>query len=229
MKKYMSRKVHAYFTYIFIGLVVLDILVSSFGYTDFRVISKPLILLSLLVYFIFSGKHLKKTTYILTILALFCSLLGDVFLLFETQGSLFFPLGLTAFLIAHLLYTFIFIKKRNKIPSSNFWWIALFLFSYGALLFYNLKDSLGALKIPVILYILGILAMALSAYRRKGNVAQVSFNYVFAGALFFVLSDSVLALDKFTIAIPQSHIIIMGTYAIAQYLITKGILRQVDF
>ena len=224
----MSRKVQAYFTYIFIGFVVLDILVSSFGYDDFRIISKPLILLSLLVYFIFSGKHLEKTTYALTILALFCSLLGDVFLLFETQGSLFFTLGLAAFLIAHLFYTFIFIKKRNKPSPENFWWVALLLFSYGAFLFYGLKDSLGALKTPVILYILGILAMVLSAYGRKGNVAQASFNYVFAGALFFVLSDSVLALHKFTITIPQSHIIIMGTYAIAQYLITKGILRQVD-
>ncbi len=224
----MSRKAQAYFTYIFIGLVVLDILVSSLGYNDFRVISKPLILLSLLVYFIFSGKHLEKTTYIRTILALFCSLLGDVFLLFETQGSLFFTLGLTSFLIAHLLYTIIFIKKRNKIPPSYFWWITLFLFTYGALLFYGLKDGLGALKTPVILYILAILAMVLSAFGRKGNVPQASFNYVFAGALFFVVSDSVLAVHKFTMAIPQSHIIIMGTYAIAQYLITKGILRQVE-
>ena len=45
-------------------------------------------------------------------------------------------------------------------------------------------------------------------------------------ALFFVISDGILAIDKFLTTIPLSHILIMGTYATAQYLITKGILIQ---
>ncbi|KAG1658291.1 p-aminobenzoyl-glutamate hydrolase subunit B [Nymphon striatum] len=86
----------------------------------------------------------------------------------------------------------------------------------------------GALKVPVILYILGILAMVVTAYIRKENVTQSSFNLVFIGALFFVVSDSILAIDKFSVGIPFAHILIMGTYATAQYLIMKGVLYQVN-
>lgn len=211
-------------------LLVLFDLASGFEALDhFRIVSKPILLLSLLVYFTINAKSNRNTTFYLLWGALFCSLLGDIFLLFENLSSHFFTFGLASFLIAHLLFAFTFIKKWNKNLVSNFWWVVLLLFSYGFILFYILKDSLGALKIPVIAYILGILAMVVTAYRRKGNVPQSSFNLVFVGALFFVLSDSVLAINKFMVAIPQSHIIIMATYATAQYLITKGILKQGDF
>jgi uncharacterized membrane protein YhhN len=161
--------------------------------------------------------------------ALFCSLLGDVFLLFETTYSLFFTLGLTSFLVAHVLFTCLFMSKWNRQADTNFKWIILSFFTYGIILFFLLKDNLGALQIPVILYILGILSMVITAYKRKESVPKPSFNLVFLGALFFVVSDSVLAIDKFLTAIPLSHSIIMGTYAIAQYLITKGVLNQEGF
>lgn len=222
----MLKNNRAYFTAIFLGVVVLDLLASSFGYDHFRVVSKPLILVSLLIYFISAGRHLKKNTFYLTILALFCSLLGDVFLLFEEHQSIFFTLGLASFLIAHLVYAVIFFKKRNKSPSLTFWLVPLLLLIYGALFFLYLKDSLGALKIPVIFYVLGISAMSIFAFRRKGSVSSLSFKLVFAGALCFVFSDSILAINKFALTVPLSNILIMGTYALAQYLITMGILKQ---
>lgn len=217
------------FLWFYVLLVLFDLACGFETLLNFRVISKPLLLLSLLVYFIIHAKSNRNTIFHLMLGALFCSLLGDVFLLFEERSSLFFTLGLASFLIAHVLFTLTFIKKWNKKIASNFWWITLLLFIYGGLLFFILKDSLGALQIPVILYILGILAMVITAYHRRGNVPQSSFNLVFAGALFFVLSDTVLAINKFLTDVPLSHIIVMGTYATAQYLITIGILKQGDF
>ncbi len=217
------------FLWFYVLLVLFDLTCGFETLSNFRVISKPLLLLSLLIYFIILAKSNRNTTFYLMLGALFCSLLGDVFLLFEERSSLFFTLGLASFLIAHILYILTFIKKWNTKAPSNFWWITLLLFSYGGFLFYIMKNSLGALKVPVILYILGILAMVITAYRRKGNIPKSSFNLVFIGALFFVLSDSMLAVNKFMFAIPLSHIIIMGTYATAQYLITRGILTQGDF
>lgn len=224
----MQSKKNA-FLGLYVLLVTFDLACGFEALESFRLISKPLLLISLLAYFIIHAKTNRNTTFYLMLGALFCSLLGDVFLLFENRSGIFFILGLGSFLIAHVLFALTFIKKWNTNTPTNFWWIALLLLSYGILLFVILKDNLGALKVPVILYIMGILAMVITAYRRKGNVPKSSFNLVFIGALFFVLSDSVLAIDKFMVAIPLSHIIVMGTYATAQYLITKGILTQGDF
>jgi len=217
------------FAWGYILLVLFDLGCGFEALSSFRVVSKPLLLLALILHFVSRAKINRNTTFYLMLGALFCSLLGDIFLLFENLSGHFFTLGLGAFLVAHILFTLTFIKKWNRNTLVDFWWIALLLFSYGGLLFYILETSLGTLKIPVLLYVLGILAMVLAAYRRKGNVPQPSFNMVFIGALFFVLSDSVLAINKFMVAIPLSHIIITGTYATAQYLIAQGILKQGDF
>lgn len=217
------------FFWLYVFLVFFDLACGFEALSSLRIISKPMLLLSLLVYFIVSARSNRKTTFYLMLGTLFCSLLGDIFLLLETRSGLFFTLGLASFLMAHVLFALVFIQKWKAETPRNFWWIVLSLFSYGGLLFYILKDSLGPLKVPVVLYILGILAMVITAFRRKGNVPQPSFSLVFIGALFFVLSDSVLAIDKFIVAIPLSHIMIMGTYATAQYLITIGVLKQGDF
>jgi len=212
------------------GILVLFDLVCGFeSLSKFRVVSKPLLLLSLLIYFIVNARANRNLTFYLMVSALFCSLLGDIFLLFETTNSLFFTLGLASFLVAHVLFTCLFMRKWNRQADTNFKWIILSFFTYGIILFFLLKDSLGSLKIPVILYILGILTMVITAYKRKESVPKSSFNLVFLGALFFVVSDSVLAIDKFLTAIPLSHSIIMGTYATAQYLILKGVLNQEGF
>lgn len=217
------------FVWLYGVLVLFDLVCGFDSLSNFRVVSKPLLLLSLLIYFIVHAKKNRNLTFYLMVGALFCSLLGDVFLLFESTFSMSFTLGLASFLVAHILFACLFMRKWNRQTNVNFKWILLLLFSYGLLLFILLKDSLGSLKIPVVLYILGILAMVITAYKRKGSVPKPSFNLVFIGALFFVLSDSILAINKFLIPIPLSHIIIMSTYASAQYLITKGILIQGDF
>ena len=214
---------------LYILLILFDLTCGFESLSNLRVISKPLLLLSLLGYFIANAMVNRNSTFYLMVGALFCSLLGDVFLLFETNINLYFALGLASFLAAHLLFILVFIKKWHKPASTIFKGLSILLLSYGILLFFILKDSLGALQIPVILYIIGILAMVITAFRRKGKVPNSSFNLVFAGALFFVVSDSILAIDKFLIDIPLSHILIMGTYATAQYLITKGVLTQGDF
>ena len=79
--------------------------------------------------------------------------------------------------------------------------------------------------IPVMIYMIVILAMATSAFVRKGIVNKYSYNFVFIGAIFFMISDSILALNKFYEAIPLANILIMTTYALAQYLIVIGILK----
>ena len=215
-----------YFLPIFTLIVLIDLYVGSIGNDAMRHFTKPLILCSLMVYFAINGRQLGKPTYGLMLMALFFSWLGDAFLMYDGISSHYFVAGLLSFLLAHVVYAILFFRKRN-IPFSRAFWLVLgLLVLYGSFLFFQIQAGLGALKIPVIFYVAVILFMALAAFGRKGKVRQYSFNLVFWGALFFIASDSILAINKFLIVVPYSHLLIMGTYATAQYLITQGVLDQ---
>ncbi len=215
-----------YFLSIFVFLVLLDMIAGSSDYSLLRHFTKPSILLALFIYFAMNGKSLKRPTYILMLAALFFSWLGDVFLMYDTISPNYFILGLIAFLTAHLLYCVIFAKRFGKQLTLSFWVVLVLLIVYGGILFLQLQDGLGKLQIPVIIYITAILLMALTAFGRKRWVNVESFKLVFLGALFFIISDSILAVNKFLFSVPYSHILVMGTYATAQFLITKGVLLQ---
>ena len=218
-------KLKAYlFLGIFILLVLLDLVTGSMHFQELRQFTKPLILTSLVLYFGITGKHLPKKVYCFILLALGFSLLGDILLLYDHLSTIYFMLGLIAFLLAHINYALVFVKQGKKLIKKELRWVTLLLLAYGTTLFIILHDHLGPLKFPVIIYILGILTLALTAYGRKDQVNPSSFKLVFMGALFFIASDSILAINKFLTAIPWSHLLVMGTYATAQYLIVKGLL-----
>ena len=145
-------------------------------------------------------------------------------LMFAGTNELFFIFGLIAFLLAHLVYIKIFSFNQNK--SLNIWATIIGFGLYGALFFLLLKDHLGSLLVPVAVYMLVILCMGLFAYRRRGKVSLESFRLVFMGALLFMVSDSILALNKFYIAITSSGFLIMATYSFAQYFIVNGLLKN---
>ena len=218
----------AYFLVGFIVLVLIDMTVGSLEMTNWRHFTKPLILLSLSAYFALNGRTLQRPIYLFMLAALFFSWLGDVMLMYEHISPMYFMLGLGAFLMAHIMYMTVFLKRWNTRPGTSFWLVVVVLILYGCFLFWQLKDDLGNLLIPVVLYVLIILAMAVASFGRKGMVTPKSFTMVFLGALFFIASDSVLAINKFIDSVPYAHILVMGTYATAQYLITKGILIQED-
>lgn len=201
-------------------LVITSSLFTSLHFAHY--FFKPLLVSSLLVYYLFKTNF--KPNYITLCLALLFSVLGDTFLMFDAISETYFILGLVAFLIAHIMYCFLFLKNRNKKLNIL---KPLILFSvYGSLIFLVLKDYLANMLVPVVIYMLVILTMGLLAYLRKGSVNKISFTLVFYGALFFMLSDTILAINKFYYNIPLSSIFILSTYSIAQYLITFGIIKE---
>ncbi|MDY8134728.1 lysoplasmalogenase [Aquimarina sp. 2201CG5-10] len=193
-------------------------------YGSYRDITKPSVVGALIVFFLRYSRVLPKRTTLLMLLALVFSLSGDVLLLFTEQSHLFFIMGLLSFLIAHVMYVLVFLKKRNKTQKPGLF-LAITLL-YGLSLFYVLYPGLDQMLIPVIVYMVVILLMANTAFLRKGLVQKSSYNYVLVGALFFMLSDSLLALNMFYQPIMLSNIMIMTTYAIAQLLIVYGVLKQ---
>lgn len=192
--------------------------------TTYHYFTKPLILIALIFFFWKHCQHLDTKTKRFTFLALLFSLIGDILLMFVDLSTNFFISGLTSFLLAHIMYVFVFFKKKKSaIKTLPF---ILMLLIYATTLFYFLKDGLNDLLLPVTVYMFVILLMVITAFSRKGSVPRSSYILVFLGALLFITSDSLLALNKFYSPLPFSSISIMFTYAMAQLFIVFGIKRQ---
>ena len=89
-----------------------------------------------------------------------------------------------------------------------------------------LYPFLGDLKIPVIFYALVLILMVLSALFRYGYTNNVSFWMVFCGAVLFMVSDSVLAINKFLEPVSHGAFWIMLTYCSAQFFIVSGLTKH---
>ncbi|NQX85614.1 MAG: lysoplasmalogenase [Flavobacteriaceae bacterium] len=207
-------------------LMVINTIILSYNLplTTMYYISKPAILGILIFVFAKLSYDLDAKTRLFTVLALVCSLTGDILLMYSSTSELYFIGGLIAFLLAHIMYIIVFLKQRDKHTSVQP--ITLILLLYGAGIFYMLKAGLNTLMIPIIVYMLVILSMAVTAFMRKGKVSKTSFTMVFLGAILFLISDSILALNKFYEPMYSSGITVILTYGIAQYLIVLGLLKQ---
>lgn len=221
----MLTKPEKQFALIFSLILVLELICNQFeSLSQWHYLTKPLIVISLIVFFFLQSKTLQKSIRKFMVLALLFSLAGDILLMFDDQNPMFFMFGLIAFLIAHIMYIIVYMKHRNT--SRQPFLFIMMLLVYAAGLFYLLKDGLGVMLIPVVVYMIVILTMATTAYLRKGNVPIQNYNLVFLGAVLFLVSDSLLSLNMFYKTIPFANILIMLTYGLAQFFIVLGILKQ---
>lgn len=191
--------------------------------------TKPLIVLSLLACVVMNWRSSSKGILGLLMVALLFSLLGDI-LLMPSFGEGFFLFGLVSFLLAHLIYIWLFLKvpaRPLEIPfiRRNPWMIFLMIL-YGGWMYLKVKDGAGEIAWAVLVYIIVIMSMAITAFNRQGAISSRSFRLVVIGALLFMISDSVLAWNRFVEPIDLSPLYILSTYAFAQLLITRGILEQ---
>lgn len=186
--------------------------------------AKPAIVVSLLYFFWKKSKNLHHVLRYTVVLALVFSLSGDILLMFVEQSPNFFLLGLVAFLLAHIMYIIAF--WRDRMANKGVLGFIILLLGYAFGLFYLLKDGLKDMMIPVIIYMIVILSMSTTAFLRRGNVPVASYWFVFVGAILFMVSDSILALNKFYQTLPLSSISIMLTYALAQFCIIIGLLKS---
>jgi len=194
---------------------------------------KPLIMISIGGYFLQNSKNLDKKTVRFALIAFLFSLFGDIFLMFTGEGMIFFMLGLGSFLVAQIGYIFLFrhtlklFGNQSYIRKNPLLLIGYLVF--GGIVYYLLFNQLDiVLKIAVFVYIVAILSMSAMALNRFRAVNQLSFSLVFAGSVLFVISDTLIALDKFLTPIQNDRLFVMSTYIAAQFLIVMGILKQFE-
>jgi uncharacterized membrane protein YhhN len=213
---------------IFFAALFIECLAIGFGFETIRFISKPSLMLILLVYFWANAGTRARLKYLI-MLALFFSWLGDIFLLLEKQNPRLFIYGLGSFLVAHLFYIAYFYQIRAKNPVEKRLKIlpSIAVLIYVVSLFAMLAPHLGNLRLPVAFYTLTLATMLLASIHafdfQKHDFARLCL----AGTCLFVVSDSLLAINRFYQPFAFAAIFIMLTYAIAQFLITVGALETV--
>lgn len=163
----------------------------------------------------------------LMLLALFFSWAGDVSLEIPGQSAGLFITELLCFMITHILYFFVFYLTPGKsIGSKKLFFFILPVYVFGVGLLCYLYDDLGDMRIPVIVYTAILLSMLAAAITRINKVSRLSFYLVLIGAALFVISDSLLAINKFSHPLPNSTLWIMSTYVTGQFLIVLGYIKQ---
>lgn len=207
--------------YLFAAVFVAEILFLFLDSGKLEMISKPLIVPSLLLYYFY---HQSQRNRFFLLAMIFCWL-GDVLLMFQSSGELFFIFGLGSFLVGHLCFIGAYRQLRHggeglNNPQRLRFSFPILLISTGLITI--LYPRLGDLKIPVIVYSLVLSLMVLHGLYRYGFTSARSFWFVFTGAVLFLISDSLIAINKFLEPLPLSGISIMVSYMLAQYLITKG-------
>ena len=182
--------------------------------------AKPLLMITLLLYFISASRGYPSWRFYV-MAALVFSWGGDVFLMLDDM----FTAGLASFLVAHIFYITAYQKTgaaSGKLKPLDIMKFVLF----GAVVMWLIYPRLGGMLLPVLAYMVVLLSMGVWAHKRRGATTAVSFTLVSAGAMLFVISDGLIAINKFAFEIPAERILVMSTYISAQYLIVQGLLKH---
>ncbi|HSQ45620.1 MAG TPA: lysoplasmalogenase family protein, partial [Lutibacter sp.] len=98
-----------------------------------------------------------------------------------------------------------------------------FLAVFGLLIF-TLKDSLNEMFAPVIIYGLTIATFGAVSFLDFLNTKSKKSLLMLFGAVIFMISDSLLAINKFYSPAHILEVFVMITYVLAQYLIFRSMI-----
>ena len=222
-------------SYLFGAVSILEIYAEISQNHLLRFICKPLLMLSLMYYYYDTAAKSFTDRHKLMIVAFFFSWIGDVALMLVFKNEKLFLVGLLAFLVTHVLYTIAFNKVEqpdtDPILPRQLWKVAPLMFYMAALFYFlipaiSVNEKTHGLLMPVVVYGVVIANMVAFAINRFGRVSIQSYRWVTIGALLFMLSDSIIAINKFLNPISSASVFIMILYIAGQFLIAKGMLLQ---
>ncbi|MDO5610276.1 MAG: lysoplasmalogenase [Pseudomonadota bacterium] len=148
------------------------------------------------------------------------SLLGDIALMFD--GG--FVAGLAAFLCAHLVFLRAFTLDTPFL--ARLWPFAGYAFIAAMVLVFLWPDLPNGLRPAVTVYVLALAVMAAQAMARWRLQRDVLAARAALGALAFVVSDTVLAVNRFHAALPYSGLWVLASYWLALGLIVAALPRR---
>lgn len=199
---------------LFAASAVVTVVAHACGRRALVYVFKPLST-TLLALLVATGPSSFSSPYAVAILGgLLFSLLGDVFLMLPSDR---FRSGLFSFLLAHVCYVFAFLTDSPPAAPPMPFFIS---FAFGCAVLALLLRGLPAhLRPAVVVYVALLLAMVSQAASRAMHLHTAPAVHAFWGATLFVLSDALLAWNRFRKPVPAAQALIHGTYFPAQWLI----------
>jgi uncharacterized membrane protein YhhN len=198
-----------------VAAAVLNARADALGLRSQIYLFKPLATLAL-VALVLQAREDGATRYRTWIAAgLVASLAGDILLMLP-QGL--FVAGLAAFLAAHLFYIRAFATDGAGAHAPLLAGVPVFAAAITVLAF--LWPSLGAMRLPVACYVATISVMAWQAIARWWVRRTPDAALAAAGSLFFLASDSALAINRFVAPFAGAALAVLGTYYAAQWGLT---------
>lgn len=219
------------FLYLFL-LVSAGVLLSDAWSADVvYLICKPAIMIMLGLHYIVTQQANRQMISRSLILAIVFSCAGDTLLMLQNSNADFFMFGLAAFLVAHIFFILTYRQHRTDDTASELQGLQKIRYAFpiilsGTGLVVILYNRLGGMKFPVLVYAAVLTTMVVSALFRFGRTNASSFGMVFGGAILFMISDSLIAINKFLEPLPMAGFWIMITYIAAQYLIVTGLSKH---
>lgn len=181
-------------------------------------ITKPLIVPSILLYYVFSA----STISFILIAGLMLSLLGDVLLMLDSK---YFMPGLVSFAGTHVCNIAVFLIYGGSRGVSLFNLLLVLPYVCSAVFLYSkiIRNS-GSAKKYFMLYMLVILSMSYASLCRAWNLGGIGTLTAFIGSLLFIASDGTLALGIVSNYHKNNDMFVMATYTAAQLLIVSSLL-----
>ena len=186
---------------------------SALGLLHWHWLFKPLTMVIAIIFVAYSahqisaGGQFSSKSWGLLVAALVGSLAGDAFLMVEG----FFIPGLVSFLLAHLAYIALFkqgvpvFTHRGALAATVGVGAAMSLFLWQG----GLPPEL---RVPVAVYVLVIALMAAQALGRARALGDRAAHQVALGACIFMLSDALLATNRFVLPLPLAQVGVLVTY-----------------
>jgi uncharacterized membrane protein YhhN len=178
----------------------------------------------LLLYIAFTSPQPVSERYRRAIsVALVLCLAGDICLLWPIDG---FVAGLACFLVAHLCFLRAFADGVGwRLSIRALAGPSVFAAAGLAYIWNGVPDALRA---PVAVYVVVLVLMAAKALQRAGTLVRGDVRFASArraalGALLFLLSDAILAFDRFAIPLPMAALWILSTYYAALFAIARSV------
>ncbi|WP_109829515.1 lysoplasmalogenase [Reichenbachiella versicolor] len=225
-----DEKQAIYLKYAYIVVAALEILALMLDIDRLHHLAKPLLMPLLLVYFRKGLKGRLSSSFMLAVLGLLFSFVGDSAFMFADDNQLFFLLGLGAFSITQIMYSVSFNKaidldsaKPNKLMKVLYA-VPLLIVLGGVLNMVWDKVSVE-LFAAMAIYSLLSLNMVLSAVLRHGRASVEGTKQVILGAVFFMFSGVLLVLDRFHVPMNNAQVFIMAPYILAQWHIINGLQK----
>ena len=198
----MNKKQSLFFFFL-AGIFILSILIKPYS-LSWLVKLLPMITLVLF------ALHYKVEK--IFIVGLVFSGFGDFFLDYDRVNWFIFGLG--AFFIAHICY----MVALKPIEIKRMAIVTLYA-AYGMVMFVLISGGLAELFVPVLAYMSILLLMAITTL-----IAKKSNKCLIIGGISFVISDSLIGINQFYMAIPYAHLLIMISYYFAQYTLLNGFI-----